>query len=391
MNVQSGVDQAGRLIEDAHRQALAYFAKNSSIEEPGVGDLWERTASDLEKALAIYDKKESPDTPSSTWIPFRTSKEICQKDLDTILDAVLAILGTCGAAGYRTRIRTLQADIATAQARIGDYREKMLSAPVEKSQNFVEGLIVSSKEALKDQISDESDRIAERTQQIEALKVGFREHLKHIDISVSEDTADSFLLPVEDNIIAMAAVISNIGRLTELLQHLVDENKEAPSETKRYYGMYVLLVFAVDRIQTHFAIEIDQKFIPRLDGYVSEARQHIEDANSQISRNGPHEQLRANIAANRKSIDACQLMAETLKSHRLSVLNENRAVRILAAAAVNSYRTVCLSFNVAELIGYCESAFRALRELRLPPLRTFQSVQLNDEMQKLAERMVEKD
>jgi len=32
-----------------------------------------------------------------------------------------------------------------------------------------------------------------------------------------------------------------------------------------------------------------------------------------------------------------------------------------------------LSFNVAELIGYCEAAFRALRELRLP-VEVFQNV-----------------
>lgn len=100
--------------------------------------------------------------------------------------------------------------------------------------------------------------------------------------------------------------------------------------------------------------------------------------------------MTANIAANRKTIEACRLMAETLQSHRRSVLDENRKVQILEAAAVNSYRTVCLSFNVAELIGYCEGAFRALRELRLPPLRTFQNVRLNEEMQKLAERMAEK-
>ncbi len=294
MNFQSGVDQAGRLIEDVNRQARAYFAKNSSIEELGAGDLWEKTASELEKALAIYDKKESTETPLSTWIPFRSSKLGCQKDLDTILDAVLAVLGTCGAAGYRARIRNLQADIATSQSRIGDYREQMLSAPDEKSQNFVEGLIVSSKESLKDQIADESDRISEKTQQIESLKLGFQEHLQHIDINVSTDTADSFLLPVEDNIVAMAAVISNISRLTELLQRLVDGNIETPSETKRYYGMYVLLVFAVDRIQTHFVNEIDEKFIPRLSRYESEANQHIEDAQSQISHGGPREQLTAN-------------------------------------------------------------------------------------------------
>ncbi len=391
MNVQSGVDQAGRLIQDVHSQARAYFAKNSSIDEPGAGDLWEGTVSDLEKALAIYDKRESPETPSSTWIPFRASKESCQKDLDAILDTVLAILGTCGAAGYRTRIRNLQADIATAQARIGAYREQVVSAPVEKSQNFVEGLMVASKEALNDQISDETERIAEKTQQIESLKVGFREHLQQIDIDVSTDTADSFLLPVEDNIIAMAAVISNIGRLTELLQCFVDESREAPSESKRYYGMYVLLVFAIDRVQTHFLSEIDETFIPKLLRYESEAVQHIKDAQSQLSRGGPREQLSGNIAANRRNIDACHLMTETLQSQRRSVLAENRKVQILEAAAVNSYRTVCLSFSVAELIGYCDSAFRALRDLQLPPLRTFQNAQLSEEMHKLAERMVEKE
>lgn len=390
MNVQSGVDLAGRLMEDVHRQARAYFAGNSGIEEPAASDLWDKASPGLEKALAIYDLKESADTPASTWVPFRTTKESCQKDLDTILDTVLAVLGACGAAGHRTRIRNLQADIATSKARLGKYREQMLSAPAEVSQNFVEGMIVSSKEALKDQIADESDRIAEKAQQIESLKVGFREHLQHIGINVPADTADSYLLPVEDNIVSMAAVISNIGRLTEQLQQLVDASKEAPAETKRYYGMYVLLVFAVDRIQTHFVGEIDESFLPKLSGYEADAAQHIESAQSQIPLGGPKEQLTANIAANRKTIEACRLMAETLQSHRRSVLDENRKVQILEAAAVNSYRTVCLSFNVAELIGYCEAAFRALRELRLPPLRVFQNVHLNEEMQKLAERMAEK-
>jgi hypothetical protein len=69
VNVQSGVEQAGRLFGDLHRQARAYLSSNSDIEEPTAGDLWEQASPDLEKALAIYDKKESADTPASTWIP----------------------------------------------------------------------------------------------------------------------------------------------------------------------------------------------------------------------------------------------------------------------------------------------------------------------------------
>jgi hypothetical protein len=206
MNVQSGVEQAGSLIESLHRQASAYFAGNSDIEEPTAGDFWEKAVPDLEKALAVYDKMESPSTPDRTWIPFRESKEGCQKDLDKILDTVLAVLGICGASGYRTRIRNLQAENKSSQSRIAKYREQILSSSAADSQNFVEELVVPSKEALRDNIADETDRISARNQQIEDLKSGFREHLKQIGIDVMPETADSLLLRVEDDIVSMVAV-----------------------------------------------------------------------------------------------------------------------------------------------------------------------------------------
>lgn len=386
MNIQNTVDQAGRLLGDLHRQTHDFLSNNTAIEEPKAGELWERVSPQLEKALAIYERKESPDIPESSWIPGRTTKKSCQENFEGILDTVLTVLGTCGAAGYRTRIRSLQAANVASQTRIAQYRERLLSASAEKSQNFAETLLVSSKEGLTDSIADETDRVADRNQQVENLKTAFRQHLQHLGINVSPEIADSFLLPIEDDIVAMAAVISNIGLITQQLQDLVDASKEAPAETKRYYGMYVLLVFAVDRIQSHFIQEIDQRFLPKIAGYEKEAADHVADARAQVKAGGPRYALEANIAANRRTIEACHVLAKVLQNQRRNVLDENRRVRMQEAAAVNTYRTVCLSVNVAELIGYCQAAFRALRELRLPALRPFQSVQLNQELQTLAER-----
>ncbi len=391
MNIQSAVDQAGRVLGDLHRQTRNLLANNSSTDEPTAGELWDKVSPQLEKALAIYERKESPDTPESSRIPGRTTKKSCQEDFEELLDTVLTILGTCGAAGYRTRIRNLEAANVVSQTRIAQCRERAISASAEKSQNLVETLIFSSKEGLTDSIADETDRIAERTQQIENLKTAFRQHLEHIGISVSPETADSFLLPVEDDIVSIAAVICNIGLITQQLQGLVDESKEAPAETKRYYGMYVLLVFSVDRIQSHFIQEIDHRFLPRIAECEKEAAGHISDARAQIKAGGPREPLEANIAANRRTVEACHLLAETLRNQRRTVADENRSVRMQEAAAVNTYRTVCLSLNVAELIGYCQAAFRALHDLRLPTLRPFQNVQLNQELQTLAERVAGKE
>ena len=391
MNVQGVADQAGRLIENAQRQARDFFADRPGTEEPTTGEIWEKASTQLEKALAIYDRKESEVTPESSWVPWRETKKSCQQDIEEILDTVIAVLGTCGAAGYRTRIRNLQTDNAASQARITRYREQILSAPAENSQNFVEGLVVQSKENLTDSIADETDRIAERNTQFESLKAGFREHLQRIGMNVSLEQADSFLLPVVDDVISMAAVISNISRLTEQLQELVDASKEAPAETKRYYGMYVLLVFAVDRLQTHFVTEIDEHFLPRIAGHQQDAIRHIADAEAQMKNGGPREQLAANVSGNNRTIEACRLLASRLRDYRRAILDDNRKVRVLEAAAMNTYRTVCLSLNVAELIGYCDAAFRALRELQLPPLRPFQGIQLTEELQKLAERVGAKE
>jgi hypothetical protein len=112
MNVQSAVDQAGRVLGDLHRQARNYLQGNSDTEEPASGDLWEKVCPDLEKALTVFDKKElsdtpkfrwnpfrktigiitkkeSTDTPEHSWNPFCDSQESCEADLDKILDAVL--------------------------------------------------------------------------------------------------------------------------------------------------------------------------------------------------------------------------------------------------------------------------------------------------------------
>jgi hypothetical protein len=380
-----------RWVDDFQRCVRDYRVGSSEPEETPVGELWEQVSPELGKALAIYNKKESPDTPESSWFPGRTTKAGCQRDLDTILDTVLAVLGTCGAASYRQRIRNLQADNSTSQSRIVQYRELTLSAPAEGSQNFVDGLLSSSQESLKDNIADETDRIAERNRQIDSLKAGFWEHLKRIGLNVSRETADSFLLPVEDDIVSMAAVISNVRPVTEQLQELVDASSEAPEETKRYYGIYLLLVLAVDRIQTHFIQEIDGRFLPRIAGQEQEAARHVADAQAQLQTGGPKEALQANIVANQRAIEACRLLADILRGQRRTVLDENRKVKMQEAAAINTYRTVCLCNNVAELVGYCKAAFHALRELQLPTLRPFQDQRLNEELQGLAESVAAKE
>jgi len=81
---------------------------------------WNPLSNWLSRILSIdqlSDRRRSFDM-----VPFRTTKESCQKDLDTILDTVLAVLGrVCSDTGPAS---DLQADIATSKARLESIASK---------------------------------------------------------------------------------------------------------------------------------------------------------------------------------------------------------------------------------------------------------------------------
>lgn len=361
------------------------------VEEQLRTEIWKLINPTLDRGLTVYEKGVSAATPESTLNPLRDSKMSCQRDLEKILDKLLDVLGLCAATEYRNRIRGLQASNVSSRARIGEFRRQLLSAPAEKSLNALEGIWTQSSEGLQEQIDLETDAIASREQRIDSSKLRFREHLSELGVEVSAQTSDSFLLPIEDDIVMMAAVISNIKQLTIELERLVDQRREDLSDAMRYYGVYVLLVLALDRLEKQFVRKVDEEFLPRLKGLISEASRITADARDQISKGGPKPILLANIETNKQTSGGCELFAKVLESQRSTILARNAETQRVLGAAVNTYRTVRIATDVRRVIGDCQTAFKALRELSLPSLKTFQNIQLNEELQRLAERLAVKE
>jgi len=99
----------------------------------------------------------------------------------------------------------------------------------------------------------------------------------------------------------------------------------------------------------------------------------------------------ANIDAAKITIEACHCLARALRDQMAAVACENEQTKLMLDAAINTYKTVRLSLNLAELMSDCEKAYHPLRQLRLPKLRTFQNVQLKAEIQRLAQRMLDRE
>lgn len=348
-------------------------------------EVWGKSYPQLGMALRYYDELDS--LPDTAW--FTASKKSHQGKIDQIIDAVILVLNTSGAGDCRRELRTLQQAITESLTKQAQYREWQISAPPKASLSFFESMRTSSRESYEQLSAAEAHKVTELRERLAGLREQFRTQLTQIGVQASDDEIDTLLNPVtKEDIVSMAAVVRNIASLTTQLEQLTDESKELPQQTKRYYGMYVLLVYSLDRIHIRFIQEIDQVLLPKLANFEQEACKNIAEAEDLIKGRGPRGELAANIDAGNVTIEACRCMASVLREHRDTIIHENKQVKRMLAVAVNTYKTMSLSSNVAELMNDCQNAFRALRQLHLPPLRTFQNLRLKGELQRLTDRML---
>ena len=344
-----------------------------------------KVLSRLEKALVVYDRQSFGALPEKSL--FFASKVKCQQELDRIMDEVIDQLEDCEASDCRTRMIELQAEIAAANERIASHRAEALSRTRSRAEANPLMSVIKGYAGLDGRIEDQRELIEERKAEVEEVRQRFRTALARIGLVVTAEEADTLLLPVQEGVVSMTAAIHNASALTGQLETLVEISGEAPLQTRRYYGIYVLLVYAIDRLHLHALEEIDSNYLPRIQTFELEARQNMASAEAQIRNGGPKDQLRANIESSKTTLQGCRLLADVLGKQRRTIAAGREQTGRIFAATANTYRTAHVSLNLAKLISDSQGAFLALRRIQIPQLRAFQSLELKAEVQRLADRI----
>lgn len=339
----------------------------------------------LSEAVRLYDMIDSlPDS----WF-FGSDKSSQQRQVARKIDELIAELINSEALDARKQAKKLGDEIRKAREQVAEYRSYRIGAPSADSLSFFGRRRNTSREAYDESISAEEQKINDRSQQLEQCKEQFYAHLPQINIQASEDEIGYLLNPITNvDHVTMASAVANMISMTAELERLVDETKELPSHATKYYGMYLLLVMCIDRIQTQFVEEIDQVQVPKLQGFEQEARNNIAQAQNLLKSDHSRKVLAGNIDANMSTIEACRHLAAVLNDQKESIIEENVQIKKTLAVAANTYKTIRLSNNVAEVIGNCKNALKSLRGLRIPPLRPFQNLRLKQELMSLTERMI---
>lgn len=347
-------------------------------KNPYFGKIWDEVTPRINKILAIEQMQET--LPETGW--FRESKQSSQSKLNQLLDEAVELLSLSDSNQIRQQIRGLEQEIVDLKNTIADYRQAQVSAPVESTWK-------TTVEQYNDKIVNLQDQIAQKYQQIDQLKADFGQSLQKIGIYLSDEQLDVlFASVVGDDIIQASLVYENVKLVNEQLMALTVSSKEDFTVSKRYYGMYVVLLKILFHMQDNFVNDIDNTYLPKIAEIVSNVQTINAKTQNLLQSNDKHrDHLLANLEAQKLTLKTADLYKQHLANQRQKMVAARDKTFADLQVAENTYETVTVSSELVNLLRTSQKAFEILQNMQTPDLLIFENLQMKQEFAILTEKL----
>jgi hypothetical protein len=345
-----------------------------------------RSLGTLEQAAKAYD--EHDELPESSLL--FDDQESNQQRIDRLLDRAIEALELSGLEDVRRELRAHENEIAALSQRLSRDREARIAAPRRDEINAVEDAYTTTVEEYDARIAQTEQLLDERRAQIDERTQRFVEELRAIGVELDRETAESLLASVTgDDFVQLCVVFDNVRLVTEQLQQLTEQSGERLEVARRYYGVYVVLIRIMDRLQRDFVSAVRDVQVPRLRELAGRARENILQAERNLRSGGDPVIGSANIGANELTIQATGLYTQYLLEQATDIERQNRDLQVRLRDAINTYDTVRVSSQVAEILKESARNLDALLNLEVPRLRGFENRELQEEFGRLTEQLTE--
>ena len=358
---------------------------NSQEVEGQAADLsefFDDTHGALENALDLYDKQQNlPSKDDLRFYDYLTrTKEHQQERVDAYLDVASEALGISGINERRAKIAKLRESISESRSNISSFERGKISAP-KSSYNP----LTTTKSKYDKKIKNARESILAAEQEIAAEKQKLIDDLKKIGMPISEENVDVLLESITgDQFVRITIMFDNAKNYAKELERLTEQTGEDLDTAKKYYGVYLMLLHTIDRLQIKFVETVDEEYYPQLEKYVEQANQNIADAREAIKKGGDRKVLQNNIYSNEVTLDAASYYKQSLSKQKLEMRRANSAIKKNILTATNTYKTAALSKNIASLISVSRRAFDSISGLSVPDLRPFENTKLKEEFSRLS-------
>ena len=390
---QQSRESAGELLDQSGMTASDWWQRSRSAtldawqqtrealapaEADAFGRIWTDVVPTLEETLTVQEQQAA--LPERAW--FRRDQADAEADINTLLDEAVSVLSLSPMQQYRDRIEALQEQITKTRAALDRYRRERVAAPTE---SLVAKTVADYDELIA---AGEAD-IRRFEQELSRVKAEFAAELRAIGLEMSPEQVELLLSTVVgDNIVDLGIVFDNVKQITEQLERLVRESGEDLQSARRYYGMYVILLRALEQMHHDVEAAIAERYLPQIDA-IAERADTLSKETRTLLRNQPDKAdlLRANLSAQQLTIEAAGVYRDYLREQRSQVEAARKVLEDDIAAAWNTYETVRVSGELVDLVKSSQRLLTSLLDRQVPTLRPFQNLEMQRELEKLTEQL----
>lgn len=353
-------------------------AKGLFADDRDFARVWGSVVPTLDSTLVLEERHG--ELPEKTW--FGTDQRSNREEINALLDRAVEILSTSPIQNYRERIRILQTQIEKTRIGIADARQKRIAAPAESTLRRT----VADYDRLIGSLEDDIDRL---NGELAAVKREFAGELRGMGLDLADDQLELLLSTVVgDNMIDLGILFDNVKAVTAQLEVLVAQSGEDLQSARRYYGLYVVLLQALNRMHLQIEEAIGEQYIPQIDAIIARARE-LSGETRALQRESPGRQevLAANLEAQQLTVQAAEIYRRYLGEQAAQVKLARRELEKDIAAAWNTYETVRVSGELVSLVRSSQQLLDGLMNRQVPALRPFENLEMQREFQKLTEQL----
>ena len=365
--------------------AIAQIEEVEAQERQDMARFFEKAHSALDDALGLYDDAQS--RPTNDDLPFydflSKTKESQRKKVEGYLDVAGEALGISSISDRRQQIADLRDEIDQQRQNISIYRRKRISAP-ESTYNP----LTTTKSGFDGKIDDAEAAIEAALEQISAEKLRLVNELQQIGMELPPEDIDNLLESITgDEFVRVSIIFDNAKKFAAELERLTNESGEDLETAKKYYGVYLMLLKTVSRLQQKFIENVDNEYYPKLDQFAAVAKNNIAEAERAIELGGDRKVLQDNIESNQLTYEAAIFYKQGLAQQKHQMMLANLETKKSILTATNTYKTVALSKDVSELIAVSRRAFNAISGLSVPDLRPFKNEKMRSAFSKMTKEL----
>jgi len=354
-------------------------------EEAQTNRFFEKAHGALDDALKVFDAQENlPGEDDLAFYDFLSrTQESEESKIEGYLDAAAGALGISSISDRRNRISDIRSEIKATREELTVYQRKIISAPI-KSYNP----LVVTESGYEKKIDMANEKILLLEESIAEEKVQLVQELQRIGMELDAEKIDMLLESITgDEFVRVSIIFDNAKAFALQLEQLTEQTGEDLEAAKKYYGVYLMLLKTVERLQNKFVENVDDVYYPKLDEFAEKAQQNIAEAKKAINAGADARVLENNIDSNQLTFDAAQSYKQVLAQQKHQMMLAKLECKKSILTAANTYKTVALSKDVASLLATSRRAFDSISNLAVPDLRPFENVKMREAFGKLTQEL----